>query len=212
MIIDSEARRAAAEYLRMLEGVLRDVDLGGLLRICAAVQRARDTGGTLYLAGNGGSAATASHWANDLGKATKASGYKPIRVVSLSDHLSWLTALANDEGFERVFSGQLENFARPGDVLVVFSASGNSPNLVHAVHAARSLGASTIGFLGFDGGVLRSLVHDYILVPTPKGAYGQVEDAHMVFCHLLTTWLASDVVQGLPPTLAGIDGGSAVAH
>ena len=93
-------------------------------------------GNTIYLAGNGGSAATASHWANDLGKATKCPGAKPIRVVSLSEHVSWMTALANDDGYDRIFAGQLENFAVPGDVLVVFSASGNSPNLVEAVRTA----------------------------------------------------------------------------
>jgi D-sedoheptulose 7-phosphate isomerase len=109
----------------------------------------------------------------------------------LGDHLSWVSALANDEGFERIYAGQLENLARPGDLLVVISASGNSRNLVAAVCTARALGAATLGFLGFDGGALKSLVDDYVLVPTPQGAYGPVEDVHHVICHLVATCLAA---------------------
>ena len=190
MIADLAARATAANYLHLLDEVLQNLDVEAVLRVGETLGRARCAGGTIYLAGNGGSAATASHWANDLGKATKRPGQKPMRVVSLGDHLSWLTALANDEGYQRVFSGQLENFVAPGDVLVVFSASGNSANLVAAVNTARLAGAHAIGLLGFDGGLLKSLVHDAIWVPTPKGAYGQVEDAHLIICHLITACLA----------------------
>ncbi len=141
----------------------------------------------IYIAGNGGSAATASHWVNDLNKATKEDGQPAMRVMSLSDNISWLTALANDEGYERVFAGQLENFARPGDVLIVISASGNSPNLLEAVEVARRNELLTIGFLGFDGGALKDRVDDYLWLPTEKGAYGLVESGHSFLCHLLTT-------------------------
>jgi D-sedoheptulose 7-phosphate isomerase len=195
MFAEAEARRTVSDYLQLLHAMLGELDSAAVLRVGACLQRARDTGATIYLAGNGGSAATASHWANDLGKATKHPPARPIRVVSLSDHLSWLTALANDEGYDRVFSGQLENLAQPGDVLVVISASGNSPNLVEAVRTAQSHGAVTIGLLGFDGGVLKSIVDECIWLPTPKGTYGPVEDVHMIVCHLLTTCLASRSVQ-----------------
>jgi D-sedoheptulose 7-phosphate isomerase len=195
MFVEAEARRVVEDYLRLLYATLDRLDCGALLRVAACLQRARDTGGTIFLAGNGGSAATASHWANDLGKATKYPAARPIRVVSLADHMAWLTALANDEGYDRVFSGQLENFARPGDVLVVISASGNSPNLVAAVKTAQASGVRTIGFLGFDGGLLKSLVDDCVWLPTPRGAYGPVEDAHAIVCHVLTTCLASRSVQ-----------------
>src|SRR5205085_807660 len=110
MIADSPLPSTAAEYLQLLEKVLRELDLCAAMRICRCLQEAREAGNTVYLAGNGGSAATASHWANDLGKATKRPGAKPIRVVSLSDHVSWMTALANDDGYDRIFAGQLENF------------------------------------------------------------------------------------------------------
>jgi D-sedoheptulose 7-phosphate isomerase len=112
--------------------------------------------------------------------------------MSLSDNISWLTALANEEGYERVFSGQMENFAQPGDVLIVISASGNSPNLLRAVELARARGVLTIGMLGFDGGALKDQVDDCLWLPTERGAYGLVESGHSLLCHVLTTCLAQD--------------------
>jgi D-sedoheptulose 7-phosphate isomerase len=112
--------------------------------------------------------------------------------MCLSDNTSWLTALANDEGYDRVFVGQLENFAQPDDLLIVLTTSGNSPNLVRAVEFARSVGVKTIGFLGFDGGILKNLVDDAIWVKTDKGQCELVEDAHMMLCHVLTTSLIKD--------------------
>jgi D-sedoheptulose 7-phosphate isomerase len=100
--------------------------------------------------------------------------------------------LANDLGVDQIFSGQLENFAQPGDVLVVISASGSSPNLVRAVELGKRRGVSTIGLLGFDGGILKDKVDDFLWLPTPKGAYALVEDAHAILCHIVTTCLAQD--------------------
>jgi D-sedoheptulose 7-phosphate isomerase len=100
--------------------------------------------------------------------------------------------LANDEGYDRVFSGQLENFACPGDLLIVISASGNSPNLVRAVELARSRGVRTVGLLGFDGGVLKTLLDDALWLPTEKGAYGLVESAHSLLCHIVTDCLVRE--------------------
>jgi D-sedoheptulose 7-phosphate isomerase len=187
-----DVRRIALEHMRALRAVLSRVNLDAVERVVEQLRLARDSGATVYVAGNGGSAATASHWVNDLGKATKRSGRAPMRVASLSDNASWLTALANDEGYEEIFSGQLENFARDGDVLVVISASGNSPNLVRAVEVARRQGAVTIGLLGFDGGVLIDSVSECVWLSTEKGAYELVEDGHAVICHILTSCLAQD--------------------
>jgi len=180
------------DYLDRLGTILRRVDVGAVERVLECLRVARDRGRTIYIAGNGGSAATAAHWVNDLGKATKRSGRAPMRVMNLSDNVSWLTALANDEGYESVFAGQLENFVRRGDVLAVISASGNSPNLVRAVELARAREAGAIGFLGFDGGVLRDLLDAYVWVPTEKGEYELVEDCHAVLCHVLTFCLVQD--------------------
>jgi D-sedoheptulose 7-phosphate isomerase len=185
----SQVRQIIAEYLQSFERLLHNTDLAAIDRIVKRLRAAQDSGAMIYVAGNGGSAATASHWVNDLGKATKSAGRRPMRVMSLSDNISWLTALANDEGYKRVFSGQLENFAQPGDVLVVISASGNSPNLVEAVELSRKQGVVTIGFLGFDGGVLKNKVDECLWLPTEKGAYGLAESGHALICHILTSCL-----------------------
>ncbi|MGH7350008.1 MAG: D-sedoheptulose-7-phosphate isomerase [Candidatus Rokuibacteriota bacterium] len=185
-------KEIAEHYLRACEELLQQVDIAAVERVVQRLREARDQGATIYVAGNGGSAATASHWVNDLGKATKRSGQAPMRVMSLSDNVSWLTALGNDEGYERVFSGQLENFARPGDVLVVISASGNSPNLLRAVELARERRVHTIGFLGFDGGAIRKMADDCVLLETERGAYELVESIHSVLCHLVTICLVRD--------------------
>ena len=196
----SQAKHIARDYLQAFEALLHQIDPHAVGRIVQYLRNAGNRSATIYVAGNGGSAATASHWVNDLGKATKSSGAAPLRVMSLSDNISWLTALANDEGYDRVFSGQLENFASPGDVLVVISASGNSPNLVKAVDLARGRGLFTIGFLGFDGGVLRHKVDDSLWLSTEKGAYGLVESAHSLLCHIVTTCL----MQAAPVTASDI--------
>jgi D-sedoheptulose 7-phosphate isomerase len=120
-----------------------------------------------------------------------------MRVMNMTDNVPWLTALANDEGNERVFAGQLENFARAGDVLVVISASGHSPNLIEAVELARERGVTTIGLVGFDGGALRGQVDECLWVPTEAGAYGLAETAHSVLCDILTTCLMKDLADGV---------------
>jgi D-sedoheptulose 7-phosphate isomerase len=181
------------EKFSAFENLLRETDFTAVCRIIATLRAAREAGSMIYICGNGGSAATASHWVNDLGKATKAAGHSPMRVMSLSDNVSWLTALANDEGYDRVFAGQLENFATPGDVLVVISASGNSPNLIRAVEMAQSRGVTTIALLGFDGGRLKTQVDDYLWIPTEKGTYGLVESFHTLLCHVLTDCLTKKV-------------------
>src|SRR5262245_10059032 len=188
----ADMERIVSGYLDGFARLLRGFDVDAIGRIIQHLLVARRKGATIFVAGNGGSAATASHWVNDLGKATKRSERAPIRAMSLSDNISWLTALANDEGYERVFSGQMENFAKPGDVLVVISASGNSPNLLRAVDLARARGVSTIGMLGFDGGALKDQVDECLWLPTEQGAYGLVESGHSLLCHVLTTCLAQD--------------------
>ena len=189
---ESPGKEIAANHLHNLAALLSQMDLDAIERVFQRLRAARDAGAMVYIAGNGGSAATATHWATDMGKATKRSGNAPMKVMCLSDNVSWLTALANDEGYERVFAGQVENFARPNDVLVVISASGNSKNLVRAVELAKEQGVTTIGFLGFDGGALKDLVDDHVWLPTEKGAYELAEDSHMTLCHILTMCLVQD--------------------
>ena len=180
----------AVAHVGEVQDALRQLDLDAIERVVGRLHAGRERGATIYMAGNGGSAATASHWVNDLGKATREWGGRRMRVVSLADSTAWVTALANDEGYDRVFAEQLENLARPGDVLVLISASGSSPNLLRAVDVAEAHEVETVALLGFDGGALRTRVDEYVLVPSPKGAYELVEDVHNVICHLCTRTLA----------------------
>ena len=186
----SEIREVLASFVHPLSAFLDDSFAASVRGVVRLLNDSRERGATIYIAGNGGSASTASHWVNDLGKATKREGKPPMRVMSLSDNVSWLTALANDEGYDRIFAGQLENFAKAGDVLIVISASGNSRNLIEAVELARTRGVKTVALLGFDGGVLKDKVDECLWLPTEKGTYGLVEGAHSVLCHVLTKCLA----------------------
>lgn len=185
-------RTVVEAYMKIFNTLIEGIDLASIERATNIVRRARDVGGVVYIAGNGGSAATATHLANDLGKATKVSGMRPIRALSMSDNISWLTALGNDEGYDRVFSGQLENFAKPDDVLIVISTSGNSANLIKAVELAKEHGVVSIGVLGFEGGKLKDMVDECIWLPSPVGAYGPVESAHSVVVDLINACLMAD--------------------
>jgi D-sedoheptulose 7-phosphate isomerase len=182
----------AARYQRDLIGLIEELDVAVLQRIADRLREARDRGATVFIAGNGGSAATATHWVNDLAKAASRSGRRPMRVLSLTDSASWFTAIANDEGFARVFSAQLENLARQGDVLVLISASGRSPNLISALETAVSRGLVTIALVGFDGGELLGAVDECLLVRTQPHEYGLVETTHVVACDIVTTFLIDD--------------------
>jgi D-sedoheptulose 7-phosphate isomerase len=143
-------------------------------------------GKQVFVIGNGGSAATASHMACDLGKNTIGPNLRRFRIMSLTDNVALLSALANDAGYEKVFSEQLVNLIRPGDVLIVLSGSGRSPNIVDAMRYARSRAATVIALLGFDGGEAIELADEYVLVPSED--YGLIEDMHMILDHVLTSF------------------------
>lgn len=191
-IISPVAPAAISTHFANVGRVLMEVEVHAVQRVVDVFREARDRGSFIYIAGNGGSSATASHWVNDLGKATKRSGRQPLRVMCLSDNMSWFSALSNDEGYERTFTGQLENFATPGDVLICISASGNSPNLLRAAEMARRLGLTSVALVGFDGGALQGLADEIVCVRTEKGAYELVEDVHSAICHAITKCLVAD--------------------
>jgi D-sedoheptulose 7-phosphate isomerase len=179
-------------HLANVGRVLTEVEVCAVQKVADIFREARDRGSFIYIVGNGGSSSTASHWVNDLGKATKRSGCAPLKVMCLSDNTAWFSALSNDEGYDRSFAGQLENFASPGDALICLSASGNSANLVRAVELARVRSLTTIALLGFDGGELKGLVDQVVWVRSEKGAYELVEDVHSVICHAITRSLVAD--------------------
>jgi D-sedoheptulose 7-phosphate isomerase len=138
----------------------------------------------VFVVGNGGSAATASHMACDLGKNTIGPNMRRFRIMSLNDNVPLLTALANDFGYERVFSEQLTNLIRPGDVLIVLSGSGRSRSILEAMHCARQRAATIVALVGFDGGEAIELADQHVLVPSDD--YGLVEDVHLTLVHALT--------------------------
>lgn len=172
-------------YLRELKAALDALDLEAVRRARDWIGQARDEGRQLFVCGNGGSAATASHLANDLGKGASY-GRPPaarFRVVALTDNIPWITALANDVGYESIFAEQLRNLGQKGDVLVAISGSGNSPNVLNAVEAAREQGMKSIGWCGFGGGKLAGRVDLPIVVDSRH--MGRVEDIHAIVMHLV---------------------------
>jgi D-sedoheptulose 7-phosphate isomerase len=180
-----EAGEFADGYLRYLSEILAKLDRGQIAKFIDALLDAQRRGATVFFLGNGGSAATASHFQNDLTRWRD----NPMRVVSLTDNVAVLTAIGNDYGYEQVFRMQLENLLLPGDLVVGISVSGNSPNVIQAMEYAASKGAATVGLTGFDGGRLAEMVDINVHAPTLSGEYGPAEDVHMILDHLIVSFL-----------------------
>ena len=173
-----------SEVIRSIQNLPRQE----LLKVIDILQIARLEGKTVYVFGNGGSAATASHIVCDFGKNTRQPGKPTIKIIALNDNMATFSAYANDEGYERVFVEQLIPLANPGDVALAISGSGNSLNVLLAVEAARQIGMVTVGLTGFEGGKLKDLVETCVIVPSDDIA--AVEDVHMVIDHVITTILS----------------------
>jgi D-sedoheptulose 7-phosphate isomerase len=170
--------------------IVERLPLGQVEQVVDALREARINGSQIFTFGNGGSAATASHFVCDLAKNTRKEGIPPFRVYGLSDNLSILTAYGNDEGYENVFAQQLINLIRPGDVVVAFSCSGNSPNVIRAIEAAKMYSAKTIGFTGFDGGKLGKMVDINVCIPSTS--FEQIEDIHLMLEHIICSTLREE--------------------
>jgi D-sedoheptulose 7-phosphate isomerase len=175
-------------YFKHITELLHQIDAAAVAKVIGLIINARERSRNIFFIGNGGSAATASHFANDLAIGSR-SRLLPYRVISLTDNNAVMTAIANDFGYEELFVKQLEAIYRDGDLLVAISASGNSPNVLKAVEYVKKRGGTTIGLTGFDGGKLKQMVDYPLHVPTPKGEYGPVEDIHMIFDHVIGTFL-----------------------
>ena len=163
------------------------LDLNALERIARLVEATRAAGRFVWVCGNGGSAASAAHVGCDFGKTAAVKGRKPLKAISLCDNTAFMTAIGNDLSFDETFSRQLENVAVRGDLVLLISGSGNSPNLLRAAKLARAKGAKVVSLLGFDGGKLKALSDEFLLVPSDQ--YGVVEDLHMAIAHVLTFFL-----------------------
>jgi D-sedoheptulose 7-phosphate isomerase len=179
------------DYLTGLKSVLDRLPMADLERVIQALEAAHAAGKQIFVIGNGGSAATASHMMNDLCKGTLGhkgdAPWKRFKVIALTDNVSLMTAWANDTDFNHVFSEPLKNFAQPGDLLIGISASGNSPNIIAAVEVAKQIGMKVVGVTGFGGGNLAKLADVPFVVPSSD--YGPVEDVHMILDHIITGYL-----------------------
>ncbi len=182
-----ELQDAIHTYLEEVRAILAQMPQEPIARVIELLLEALHRGATIFTAGNGGSAATASHFAADLAKGSIVAGQPRFRVVPLTDNVPVITAWSNDVDYEVIFAEQVRNLLRPGDILILISGSGNSPNVLRAAETARAMGGITVGFSGYEGGKLAGLVDYPIVVPAHK--MKQIEDGHMVLCHLIATVL-----------------------
>ena len=175
-------------YIDYLSSVLNNISLTDIEKFVEVLLEARERESSIFFIGNGGSASTASHFANDIAIGTR-TYEKPFRAISLCDNQAVITAIANDDGYEKIFSQQLQVLLKKQDVVVAISASGNSPNLLDAIDTAKKMNTITVGISAFDGGKMKEMVDVSLHVPTEKGEYGPAEDAHMVLDHLISNYL-----------------------
>lgn len=183
------AKQYFGKYHKYLNELLHRLDYKVMEEVAQLILEKSKDGQTIFLIGNGGSAATASHFALDLAQCSQPGAGLYFRAVSLADSAPLLTALGNDKGYEEIFAGQIQNIFRESDMLIAISASGNSPNVVVASRLAKELGGVTVGVVGFDGGALAQICDHVIHVPTSKGEYGPVEDIHLIINHMITSYL-----------------------
>ena len=182
-------------YFDYLQNVFKNINQKSINKIENDFNQLRLNKRTIFVAGNGGGAATAITMSNDLGfdilKKTKTK--KTFRVLCLNDNNSVITAIANDTGYENIFINQLKIHYQKGDALVIFSASGNSPNLIKASKWVRDQKGKVIGILGFSGGKVKKYCSTLIHIKTNKGEYGPVEDLQLIFNHLLAHWFQNKI-------------------
>lgn len=181
-----QKRKFAQGYLTEIATVINLVNVNDLVKALVLLEKAFNYGKQVFIAGNGGSAATASHMANDLLMGVSKIKGKGFRALALTDNKALITAIANDISYEEIFSAQLKELGHPGDLLLVFSGSGNSPNILRLVKLARKMKIKTIAFLGKQGGLVKSLADCPIIVKSD--AYGPIEDVHMLFNHLIASY------------------------
>jgi D-sedoheptulose 7-phosphate isomerase len=170
-------------YIMLLQQTIDQLPKDDIVRVIELLYSARFSGRQVFIMGNGGSASTATHFVCDLSKNTRHEGWPRYKVIGLSDNMAVLSAYANDEGYENVFCEQLANLLMPDDIVIAISASGNSKNVVNAIQYAKNQNAFTIGFTGFDGGILGTLVD--INLHINSNIIEHVEDLHLVLEHMI---------------------------
>lgn len=173
-------------YARFAQALL-DFDKGPLADVLAVFDQVAAAGGTMWVAGNGGSAAISDHTVCDCSKGTYVEGQPPFRTVSLTANVAMLTALGNDISYDDVFSESLKYYLRPEDAVLLVSSSGNSPNVVKACEYANAQGVPTVAFVGFKGGKLKEAARHVVHIAVEN--YGIVEDSHQSLIHALTQYM-----------------------
>ncbi len=171
------------EYFVTVQTLLDTVPFEAVEPVVNALMRANLAGKTVYIFGNGGSAATATHFGCDLAKRTIIEGQPRFRVIALTDNNALMTALSNDISYDEVFAEQLRPLVRSGDVVIGISGSGNSRNVLNAIAVANAAGATTVGFCGFDGGKLKTMVD--LPVHIDHNDMAMVEDVHLMLEHAI---------------------------
>jgi len=175
------------DYLSRLERTVNRLSREDIWAVVQVMYRAWQEGKQIFLIGNGGSAATASHMANDLNKLTIVEGMPRMKAIALTDNVPLMTAWSNDTSYENAFSEQMRNFIQTGDIVVCISTSGNSPSILRAVEVARQYEATVIGLTGEPGGELRRS-SDYCIA-VPDDHIGRQEDGHMILDHVIANTL-----------------------
>lgn len=175
------------DYIGSLSRTIADIPHDKVQDVIDTLKEAVDSGGHVFILGNGGSAANASHIAEDLQKGIKECTGKRFKVVALTDSVPLITAWANDTHYENIFAEQIDSFAEPGDVVIAISGSGNSPNVIKAVEKANQMGAITIGWSGYSGGKLAQVAQKSIVIRSDN--MQRIEDVHLVLGHLVFTCL-----------------------
>lgn len=175
-----------AELIPEIEKI-DDVEFGKAIEILLDVYK---NDRQVFIAGNGGSAGTANHFVCDFGKNAVQGGRRRFRIHSVCDNVEAITALGNDIAFEEIFRFQLENQMRPGDALIVISASGNSPDLTNACAYARQIGGHIIALSGFGGGKICD--HAEARLATPMHSYERIEDLHLIILHMIVCWFKAN--------------------
>lgn len=184
-----ESFQQIADYVSAVGSTLEQMPCAEVERLVQVLYEASQNGNAIFVFGNGGSAALASHAACDLGKGTCDVARERVRVLSLTDNVPLITAWANDTAYELVFTEQMKNFIQPGDVAFAISGSGNSPNVLHALRHAREVGATTVGLTGFEGGRMKALCDVCVVVPSNNMQI--IEDLHVMASHGIFTILRS---------------------
>jgi len=184
----SKVKNFTDDYKGKLVHQINKIDFKTIEEVIFELNNASKKKHKVYVIGNGGSAATASHIVNDFGAGLRRRRLLNLDICSLSDNSSTITALSNDIGYDNIYYEQLHGILRTNDLLIAISCSGNSNNIVKAVKYAKEVGAKIIGLTGFDGGELKLLSDINYHIETDKGEYGVVEDLHMIFDHLIYSY------------------------